>query len=82
MVPPPAARAPCSAARQAVNGSPRGRDSRLTDRRAEHRVLDGLVEAVRAGESRVLVVHGELGMGKSGLAVGSGRRVAGAVHGL
>jgi len=30
-------------------------------------VLDGLVEAVRAGESRVLVVHGELGMGKSAL---------------
>ena len=30
-------------------------------------MLDGLVEAVRAGESRVLVVHGELGMGKSAL---------------
>jgi DNA-binding CsgD family transcriptional regulator len=39
----------------------------LTDRRAECRVLDGLVEAVRAGESRVLVVHGEPGVGKSAL---------------
>ena len=39
----------------------------LTDRRAERGVLDGLVEAVRAGESRVLVVHGEPGVGKSAL---------------
>ena len=30
-------------------------------------MLDGLVEAVRAGESRVLVVHGEPGVGKSAL---------------
>ena len=37
----------------------------LTDRRAECGVLDGLVEAVRAGESRVLVVHGEAGVGKT-----------------
>jgi hypothetical protein len=34
----------------------------LTDRRG---VLGGLVEAVCAGESRVLVVHGEPGMGKT-----------------
>jgi predicted ATPase len=39
----------------------------LTDRRAERGVLDGLVEAVRAGESRVLVVHGEAGVGKTAL---------------
>ena len=39
----------------------------LTDRRAECGVLDGLVEAVRAGESRVLVVHGEPGVGKTAL---------------
>ena len=39
----------------------------LTDRRAERGVLDGLVEAVCAGESRVLVVHGEPGVGKSAL---------------
>ena len=30
-------------------------------------MLDGLVEAVRAGESRVLVVHGEPGVGKTAL---------------
>ena len=39
----------------------------LTDRRAECGVLDGLVEAVHAGESRVLVVHGEAGVGKTAL---------------
>jgi DNA-binding CsgD family transcriptional regulator len=39
----------------------------LTDRRAERRVLDELVEAVRAGESRALVVHGEPGVGKTAL---------------
>jgi predicted ATPase len=39
----------------------------LTDRRAERGVLDGLVQAVRAGESRVLVVHGEAGVGKTAL---------------
>jgi hypothetical protein len=30
-------------------------------------VLDELVEAVRAGESRALVVHGEAGVGKTAL---------------
>ena len=39
----------------------------LTDRHAERGVLDGLVEAVGAGESRVLVVHGEPGVGKTAL---------------
>jgi DNA-binding CsgD family transcriptional regulator len=39
----------------------------LTDRRAERGVLDGLVQAVRAGESRVLVMHGEAGVGKTAL---------------
>jgi DNA-binding CsgD family transcriptional regulator len=39
----------------------------LTDRHSERSVLDGLVEAVRAGESRVLVVHGEAGVGKTAL---------------
>src|SRR5579862_1424144 len=37
----------------------------LTGRRAECGVLDGLLAAVRAGESRVLVVHGEPGVGKT-----------------
>jgi DNA-binding CsgD family transcriptional regulator len=57
----------------------RGRDEEL-------RVLDGLLEAVRAGESRALVVRGEPGVGKTALleyAVGewseSGFRVARAV---
>ena len=41
--------------------------SGLTDRRGERGVLDQLVDAVRAGGSRVLVVRGELGVGKSAL---------------
>jgi hypothetical protein len=39
----------------------------LRGRRRECGVLDRLLEAVRAGESRVLVVRGEPGMGKSAL---------------
>ena len=39
--------------------------ARLADRRAECAALDRLVEAVSAGESRVLVVHGEPGAGKT-----------------
>src|SRR3984957_6870008 len=45
----------------------RGRASGLTDRRAECGVLDRLINAVRAGGSRVLVVCGEPGVGKSAL---------------
>ena len=45
----------------------RGRVSALTDRRAECGVLDELINAVRAGGSRVLVVRGEPGVGKSAL---------------
>src|SRR5277367_4255221 len=45
----------------------RGRASGLTDRHAERGVLDQLVGTVRAGGSRVLVVHGEPGVGKSAL---------------
>ena len=47
-------------------GSHRGRRP-LVDRHAERAVLDRLVEAVRAGESRALVVRGEPGVGKSAL---------------
>jgi ABC-type transport system involved in cytochrome bd biosynthesis fused ATPase/permease subunit len=36
-------------------------------RRAERGALDRLIEAVRAGESRALVVHGEPGVGKTAL---------------
>ncbi|MDT5370419.1 MAG: hypothetical protein QOC62_4850, partial [Mycobacterium sp.] len=53
----------------------------LRGRRRESAVLDRLLESVRAGESRVLVVHGEAGVGKSALleyvaARASGCRVA------
>src|SRR5436190_2853977 len=37
------------------------------DRDPERSALDGLLDAVRAGESRVLVLRGEAGMGKSAL---------------
>jgi DNA-binding CsgD family transcriptional regulator len=40
---------------------------RLIDRRAECKVLDNLVAAVRAGQSRALVVLGEPGVGKTAL---------------
>jgi len=37
----------------------------LTGRRAECDILDQFVDAVRAGASRALVVHGEAGVGKT-----------------
>jgi hypothetical protein len=40
---------------------------RLVDRRAERGILDGLVEAVCARESRALVVCGEPGVGNTAL---------------
>jgi DNA-binding CsgD family transcriptional regulator len=45
----------------------RGRTPALTGRRSERGLLDRLVEEVRAGESRVLVVRGEPGVGKTAL---------------
>ncbi len=55
----------------------------LTDRYAERRALDGLTAAVRAGQSRVLVMRGDPGVGKTvlldylaGRASDSGCRVA------
>jgi len=64
-------------------GRPRDRVTALTDRRPERDALDRLVDAVRAGESGVLVVHGDPGVGKTvllehlaGRASGSGCRVA------
>ena len=39
--------------------------TRLTDRDGERGALDRLVDAVRAGESRVLVVRGDPGVGKT-----------------
>ncbi len=60
-----------------------GRATGLTDRRSERDALDRLVEAVRAGESRALVVRGDPGVGKTvlldylaGQASGAGCRVA------
>ena len=45
----------------------RGPATRLIGRDAERGVLDGLVEAVRGGSSRALVVRGEAGVGKTAL---------------
>ena len=39
----------------------------LIDRRRERRTLDTLVDALKVGESRALVVHGEPGTGKTAL---------------
>jgi DNA-binding CsgD family transcriptional regulator len=64
---------------------PRRRDraTRLTDRLSERGALGRLIEAVRAGESRALVVRGDPGVGKTALldhlagqASGAGCRVA------
>jgi len=43
----------------------RSRTTELTDRVSECGALDRLIEAVRAGESRALVVWGEAGVGKT-----------------
>src|SRR5271170_4239838 len=45
----------------------RGRAAELAGRRSERDGLDGLLDAVRAGESRALVVSGEPGVGKTAL---------------
>ncbi len=45
--------------------SQRGRTRGLTDRSAERAELDRLITAVRAGESRALVLRGEAGVGKT-----------------
>src|SRR5262249_29134692 len=64
----------------------RGRAADLTDRRSERGLLDRLVEAVRAGQSRALALRGDPGIGKTvlleylaGRASGAGLRVARAV---
>jgi DNA-binding CsgD family transcriptional regulator len=51
----------------AAHPPPRGRAAELRGRRRECSVLDRLVEAVRAGESRALVLCGEPGAGKTAL---------------
>jgi len=44
-----------------------GNSPALTDRSSERGVLDRLVDAVQAGESRVLIVRGDPGVGKTAL---------------
>ena len=66
-MPRPSARAASTTGRMAMDASPHRHGSGLTGRRAECGVLDRLIEAVRAGESQVLVVHGEPGVGKTAL---------------
>ncbi|HEY2262003.1 MAG TPA: ATP-binding protein, partial [Streptosporangiaceae bacterium] len=41
--------------------------SRLQGRRGERELLDRLIADVRAGQSRILVLHGEPGTGKTAL---------------
>ena len=62
---------------QGSAGFPVRGHGRLADRRAECAALDGLVDAVRAGESRALVVHGEPGAGKTVLLEYPASRAAG-----
>ena len=64
----------------------RGHPAELTDRHSERGQLDRLIDAVRAGESRSLVVRGDPGVGKTvlldyltGQAAEKGCRVARAV---
>jgi DNA-binding CsgD family transcriptional regulator len=54
----------------------RRRQATLTDRVEERGVLDGLLEAVREGQSRALVVHGEPGVGKTAMLEYLGRRAS------
>jgi DNA-binding CsgD family transcriptional regulator len=51
----------------ATHSTVRGRTTGLTGRRRECDVLDQLIDAVRAGKSRALVVVGEPGVGKTAL---------------
>jgi DNA-binding CsgD family transcriptional regulator len=50
-----------------ITSEPGRRWTRLTNRHAECGELDGLIGAVRAGQSRVLVLHGDPGVGKTAL---------------
>jgi DNA-binding CsgD family transcriptional regulator/tetratricopeptide (TPR) repeat protein len=49
----------------AAESGRQGRATRLTDRVDERNAMDRLIGAVRAGESRVLVVRGDPGVGKT-----------------
>jgi predicted ATPase len=56
-----------NAGQVAADSRPRGRRAKLLGRSAECGVLSRLIGAVRAGQSQVLVVRGEPGLGKSAL---------------
>ena len=51
----------------AINAGGFGHEAGLTDRLAERAVLDRILTAARAGQSSVLVVRGEPGIGKTEL---------------
>jgi DNA-binding CsgD family transcriptional regulator len=61
----------------AANSHPRADGWGLADRLTECAVLDQVLSGVRAGASRVLVVHGEPGVGKSALVEYLAGRAAG-----
>ena len=52
-------------AAMAVPSGPRDVASRMADRVSERAALDQLVEAVRTGQSRTLVLRGDPGVGKT-----------------
>jgi hypothetical protein len=55
------------AVQMTTDSYPRGRAAELAGRRSERDALDRLLDAVRAGESRALVMCGEPGVGKTAL---------------
>jgi hypothetical protein len=68
LVPAAGRRAGSIGAGQMARYSPvRGRATGLTGRRSERDVLDRLIDGVRGGEGRALVVIGEPGVGKTAL---------------
>jgi MoxR-like ATPase len=66
LVPAASRRAGSIGSGQMARHSPvRGHATGLTGRRSERDVLDRLIDAVRAGEGRALVLSGEPGVGKT-----------------
>src|ERR1700751_6481571 len=65
-----------SAGPMTANSGRRGRAAGLRDRRGECGALDRLIEAVRAGESKTLVVRGDPGAGKTMLLEHVARRAS------
>ena len=65
----------------AGESGPRGRAAELRGRRGECGGADRQIEGVRSGESRVLVLRGEPGVGKTAL-LEQDQRVGGFVAGI